>query len=241
MSDAALDEAARQAVSEEVDESVAEEVVEEAVEEEVETEEIEEVEEEDIDEILPQDHKKRSDLGRKVAAVFDRVDSLANIAENQQRTIEILGNKLAPPEPDYEDDEPITKGYLKQVEQQKQQKTAKYETDFKKAFHELADTAEMDEDTKEKVGGILLSNYNVQQSNNGALDGAKAFHSAYKAYNEQKTPLKKKPVTGVVKKQKVKSKSKPLAKLDAQTMSYLKSIERDRGKEVAERMHKELS
>lgn len=232
MSDAALDEAKKEALD---DDEVENLDVEEAVEEEV---EIEEEIEEEIDEVLPQNHKERSNLGRKVSALLNKSDKMEEIMVRQQETIELLGNKIAPPAHNYEDDEPMTKGEFKQMEAQKGQRSKKYTKDFQSAFHTLSEN--MSEDDKENIGEILLNNYNVKSSENGTLDGAKAFQNASLEYYGKKTPLQGKKTSGVITKQTVKHRGKSLEKLDSATQSYYNSIVRDRGKETADRLHKEL-
>jgi len=230
MNESALDDAKKDALAEV---SSDEPVVDEAVEEE--TEEMSEVEE-GIDDGLPQEHKERSNLGRKVSALLNKSDKTDEILSRMQETIEIIGGRNQ--EPNYEDDEPLTRADLRQMEVEKTNVAAAYENNFRDAFHELS--AELPEKDKVEIGGILMSNYNTKASKNGSLDGAKAFHNAYNEYYGKKTPLQHKKASGVSTKQTVKKRERPLAKLDAATASYLNSIKRDRGDDVALRLHKEL-
>jgi hypothetical protein len=229
MEDTALDKAKQEVLDDNVEESVEEEgAVEEEVEEEI---------EEDIEDALPQDHKERSNLGRKISALLNKSDKLEDIVARQQEMIELIGGK----ETDETDDEFITKSEFKQMISHKDNEQKQYENDFKTAFNSLAD--DLTETEKETVGEILLSKYNEVISGNGTLDGAKAFNKAYVDYLEsskKRIPLKNKRSTGVTTKQTSKKVMKKLPKLDAETESYLDYIKRTRGAEVATRLHKSL-
>ena len=236
MSDAALDAAAQEATNEEVVNEPVDAVEEEAVEEVEVEEDVEEEIEEEIDDILPEDHKERSKMGRKVAALFDQVDDMKEIAKNQQKILEYL---TPAQEPDYTDDEYVTKADLKRMSLERVEADSAYENEFKSAFTELSE--DLDEDTRTKVGTILIGSYNKKYSDSGYKDGAKAYSKALSEYMTKKTPLQNKRSSGVINGQKVKTREKPLVKLSASAASLLKSIERDRGPEAALRMHKEMS
>ena len=231
MDENALNEAAAEAIEEEV---VDQPDVEEAIAEE------EEVEEEEIDdEGLPTDHKERSNLGRKVSALLNKSDKQDEILARTWEVIQAIAPKKEP-EYDYSNDEPVTKGELKKMEQEKHKQATKYENDFKSSFKSLANEAELSEKEQVAVSTILFEKYNYEESENGTLDGAKAFQRSYKDYLAQKTPLQHKTPGKVITKQKQKPKQKPLEKLDAVSQSYYNSIVRDRGAEAAERVHKAL-
>lgn len=238
MSDTALDAAKAEALDEEVVEieGAEEEAVEiEEVEEEIVDEEIEETDEEG----LPTDHKERSNLGRKVSALLNKSDKQDEILARTWEVIQAIAPKKEP-EYDYTNDEPVTKGELLKMEQAKENKQSAYENDFKKSFKTLAEEAELSEQEMVDVSTILFEKHNFSESDNGTLDGAKAFQRSLNDYRATKTPLQHKAPGRVITKQKTKSKQKPLEKLDAVSQSYYNSIVRDRGKEAAEKVHRTL-
>lgn len=224
MINTALDEAKEEALNEEVEDLNVEEA---DVEEEV---------EEEIDEVLPQEHKERSNLGRKVAATFEKIDQIGEVLARQQEMIELIGGKDQ--EVDYEDDIPITKADLKKIESDKKKVVQDYENDFKTVFHTLSE--DLPEEDKEQIGALILTDFNLKSTNNGSLDGAQAFQRAKDTFYSKQTPLRHNKVSGVTGKQKVSHKQKPLAKLDKATESYLGYIKRTRGADTAQRLHKEL-
>lgn len=237
----ALNKAAEEALDEEVvgepvvEEAVTEEVGEEVVEGDVEVEGETEVDDGLDDEGLPIDHKKRSDLGRKVSVALNKTDKLEEILGRTWDVIE----RIAPQKeviPDYTLDEPVTKRELIEEEQKKEQKKALYQNDFRKSFHELSKEADLSTEEKEDVGVILLKDYSIIESENGTLDGARAFQRALKDYTSKKTPLQHNTVGKVITKQKPTQKQKPLEKLDAQSQSYYNFMVRTRGPEAADKV-----
>jgi hypothetical protein len=240
MEDAALDAAKAEALEEPV-EPVGEEAVEpvdDAVEEIDMAEEVDEIET-DVEELVPQDHKERSNLGRKVSKYFEKSDTIEEILATQQKTLEAFGQKLFPEEPNYEDEEPVTKGDLKRIESAKVEKLAKYQNGFKRVVNKSM--KKVPEADRAGIEELILEKYNVIQSEDGTADGADAFTSAYTDFYSKKAPLKQAKSPGGIKKQKVNKREKPLAKLKGASASYLNFVTREDGKEKAVKLQRSIS
>jgi len=236
MDDAALDAAKEEAVKNEAVKN--QEDPPEELEEEVEYEESEE-EIEYVEEDLPTDHKERSALGRKTKAAFDRIDELVEVVGTQQQTIETLGNYLKPaPEPDPTMDEYMTRGEFLQQKENEGKAAKKYEHDFVSSVSVLG--KDLAKEDREKVHDIIMEKYNYQSSVNGAIDGTKAFDSAYKDFVAKKIPLRQGKAPGVIKNQKTQKREKPLAKLKGASASYLEYVKRVDGADKALKLHKSL-
>lgn len=238
VTDADLKQAHEEAVGETVEEPVMEES---AVEEEVVEEEVEESEEEvDIDEVLPKEHAERSQLGRKVAALLSKTDKLEKIAQQQQETNELqqaLIQKLSG-EDEGREDQYLTKADLLEMQKTESKKDIQYEDNFKSTFHELSDG--MEEKDKKALGVLLLEKYAIKRTENGFIDGAKAFKLASDEFYKKKTPLLNKKAPGVTTSQKTKKTEKPLTKLSASSEKLYNYIKRVDGVEAADRARSSL-
>ncbi len=212
------------------------ETIEENVEEEVEEEGVEEEElEEEIQ--IPTDQKDRSQLGRKIAALFAKSDKTDEILLRQSEILE----RLLPQEYDEEEDLPVTRKELNQMMNQQKVESTQYEKDFKETFHQLCEVNNLTEEESEGVGAILLEKYNTRVAGDGKLDGAMNFEKARaEFFKPKKLPLKKRKAPGVITKQKSAVKQKKSNKLDAVSEKYLAMIERLDGAERAERLRKTL-
>lgn len=222
--DTVIEEAAEveEDTSETIEEDVEEEVEEEEVEEEIQT---------------PTDQKDRSQLGRKIAALFAKSDKTDEILLRQSEILE----RLLPQEYDEEEDLPVTRKELNQMMNQQKVESTQYEKDFKETFHQLCEVNNLTEEESEGVGAILLEKYNTRVAGDGKLDGAMNFEKARaEFFKPKKLPLKKRKAPGVITKQKSAVKQKKSNKLDAVSEKYLAMIERLDGAERAERLRKTL-
>lgn len=234
VADAELTAAFQEEIAEET--IVQEEVADEDVEGVEEVEEAEVEEEIEVEDLIPEDHKERSQMGRKLAAFLRKSDKMEAVIAQQAELLE----RLIPKEEEDDFDEPVTRKELAALMNQKQEESTQYETDFKTTFHKLCDANDLTEDEEESIGQILLEKYNTKVVGDGKLDGAMNFEKARAEYfGAKKSPLKKGKAPGVIKKQVTKPKITQFKKLDAVSESYLKMIERLDGKEKADRLRKE--
>jgi len=226
MSDAELTAAKEEVITEEV---VDLEEVAETVEEEV--------EEEIVEEEIPEDNKDRSNLGRKISALFKKNDKMEEVIAQQA---DLIG-RLIPKEYDEEEDLPVTRKEINQLLSQQKTEANQYEVDFKETFHKMCEANGLSDDEAEAVGGILLEKYNDRVVGDGKLDGAMNFEKARSEYfKPKKAPLKKGKAPGVITKQKSEIKNTKTTKLDAVSEKYLAMIERLDGSEKAERLRKSI-
>ncbi len=203
--------------------------------EEVEEEVVEEVEE-DVEEILPTDHKERSQMGRKLAALFKKNDKLEEVVLQQAEVLQ----RLLPQEDNEEEDLPVTRKELNQMMNQQQQASTQYEDEFKSTFHQMCEANDLSAEEAEGVGELLLTKFNNRVVGDGKLDGAMNFEKARSAYFQKTVPLKKSKAPGVIKKQVSTPKESKLTKLDEVSQSYYNFVKRTDGEEAAMKLHKSL-
>ena len=226
MSDETLDAAKEEVITEEVVD------LEEAAEEVV-----EEVDEEITEEEIPDDNKERSNLGRKLSALFKKNDKMEDVIAQQA---ELIG-RLMPQEYDEEEDLPVTRKEMNQFLNQQKTEANQYENDFKETFHKMCEANGLSDDDAEAIGGILLEKYNNRVVGDGKLDGAMNFEKARSEYfSPKKTILKNGKAPGVITKQKSAVKQQKTTKLDAVSEKYLSMITRLDGAEKADRLRKSL-
>ena len=219
-------------------EDAAVEVAEEEVEEEVEEEEPE-IKPEEVEDLLPKDHKERSDLGRKVAALLKKTDRTDEVLLQLASVIE----RIAPKEEDPEDDTYVTKRELKEVIERPTVEASRYEEDFKKTFWKLSEVDELSEEEAEAVAKITIEKYNVPFTNDPKIDGAMNYAKAKADYfksKEKKLPIKKCKAPGVISKQVSEKKVALKPKLDQAAESFYNFIARTDGQDEAKKRLKSL-
>lgn len=194
---------------------------------------------EEVEDLLPKDHKERSDLGRKVAALLKKTDKTDEVLLQLSSVIE----RLVPKEEDPEDDTYVTKRELKEVIEKPTAEANQYEDDFKKTFWKLSEIDELSEEEAEAVAKITIEKYNVPFTNDPKIDGAMNYAKAkadYFATKAKKVPVLGKKAPGVLTSQTSSKKTPQRSKLDRASESLLSFIARTDGEEAAEKLLKGL-
>ena len=243
---AALDEAAAEAVE-------AQEVTQETEEKPEETEQVAETTEEVVEEQvgeLPEDHKDRSDLGRKLSAYHRRVDEIDNKFERIMGYLETQKQEESP-EQKLDPDEPATVKDVERMlaarEDRKKSREQSYNDSYVRTISGLgADLSQTEYDA------VLaeMKDITYDPSNKPETDAEMNFLKAERIYlrkkvaqpPEKKNPLKgekPKEALGVATSQASVQKETKQPKLDADAQSYLESVRRSSGDEYANKLLKD--
>lgn len=222
------------------EEVIAEEVVDpiEAADEIVGEEPVIDVEE--VEDLLPKEHKERSDLGRKVAALLKKTDKTDEVLLQLSKVIERLAPKK---EYDEEDDLPVTRKELKAMTEQPKIEASQYENDFKSTFWKMTEVDGLSEEDAEAIAKITIEKYNIPFTNDPKIDGAMNYAKAkadYFAVPVKKLPLKQGKAPGVVNKQATDTRATAKPKLDQAAESFYNFIARTDGEEEAKKRLKAL-
>lgn len=250
-STAALDQAAAEAVDSqqetEQEEVAQEEQVEETIEQVAEAEEAAEELDEDG---LPTDHKKRSDLGRKMSAFHRRMD---NVDQTLSRLASILEQQESGSDqvPATDPDEPLTVAEWQRLSAQEKAKeerdTKKYNDTYRSAVGRLGGdlTDQQWQDIVKEMESLPLDS-----SGNAELDAERNFYKASNIYYkkqlakpaEKEVPLKREIAknTNVATSQKTVVKEEKMPKLDEYSKSYLDMVSRQDGEEKASKLRKSI-
>lgn len=245
---AALDEAAAEAVEDqEITQETEETKTEETTEQVAET--TEEVVEEQAEE-LPQDHKDRSDLGRKLSAYHRRVDEIDNKFERIMGYLETQKKEEAP-EQELEPDEPVTRGEMERIlaarEERRKSREQSYNDNYVRTISGLGSDLGQDE-----YDAVLaeMKDITYDPSENAERDAEMNFLKAERIYLRKKmakpaekvNPLKgekPKEKLGVATTQTSVTKETKQPKLDSYAQSYLDSVRRRDGDEYASKLLKD--
>ena len=246
MSDAELTAAAEEAAEETV-ETKEEETIETPTEEPVE-EPAGEPEQPEYDEDgLPLNHAARSDLGRKVAAQFRKMDMLEQQFQDVNSKIDSVLQAFKKPDEEIDPDMPMTFRDFQAIQHRTAQQQAQMAEAYQKAYvstiTNLAKDA--DEDYYQAVMNEM-KNIEYTPSANPARDAELNYLRAErnllkKTMASKKNPLKGGSPGGTITKQPVKKNNKPLPKLDAAAEDYLAYIRYKDGEEAAQKARKEIS
>ena len=197
------------------------------------------------------EHKARSDLGRKVKAMEDRLDTEMGSLHNK---IDQLLNKDTEVETEYDEDWiPTTRKEMDDYLEMKLQKRdtiqksndQKYHRSYQGSVNNYSNENDYNEICKE-----LEANFNVRRSDNGEVDGQLNYLKASKAYYRKKlskpdkeNPLKGKgndlPLGAGVEGEKIIEKEEPMPKLDDAAQEYIKKTGMSK-ESVIKAMKKEL-
>lgn len=126
-----------------------------------------------------EDNSERSRLGRKVAHLYDTVETLT--AQLDMMLSKQGGSSQANIEPDIDDDTPLTKkevmNLLSKSKQAEVESSKKYQSEYVKTVFEL--TKELDDETADKVINEMEKNYRSKYSDNAPFDAERNFYRAY--------------------------------------------------------------
>ena len=247
LTQAAEEAVASQEKTQETEETT--EVPEEATEETVaETDEqVAETTEEPVEEPaeeLPQDHKDRSDLGRKLSAYHRRVDEIDNKFDRIMNYLETQKSK-EDPEEELMPDEPVTRAEMERIlaarEETKRSREQSYNDNYVRTISGLgADLSQAEYDA------VLaeMRDITYDPTDKPEMDAEMNFLKAERIYLRKKAaapPVRKNPLKGEKPKEKLgvvtaqtsvkKETSAP--KLDADAQSYLDFVRRTDGEEAA--------
>ena len=205
---------------------------------------------------LPVDHAKRSDLGRKVTAFHrrqdefeSRIDRLLDLAERQAQT-----NPAKIEETIIDPDEPITYAEMnrmldkreKAVTQQAEDYNSKYLSSINKIVSNISEQ-------EQEAIFEEMKNITYDPSNNPVKDAETNLLKAERAYlrkklanpkNEKVNPLEgKEPrsALGTTTTQQTAVRDVTLPKLDAAAQSYLAYVAREDGQDQATNLHRGLA
>ena len=200
----------------------------------------EEVKLEEVEDLLPTDHKERSDLGRKVAALLKKTDKTDDVLLQLSKVIE----RLAPrQEYNEEDDLPVTRKELRSMVEQPGIEAGQYETDFKSTFWKLTEIDGLSEEEAEAIAQITIEKYNIPFTKDPKIDGAMNYSRAKEDYFvalKKKLPLKGGKAPGVVSKQASDTRAIAKPKLDQAAESFYNFIARTDGEDAAKKRLKAL-
>jgi len=220
-------------------EKKAEEIIEEGKEKKEEIKEPEETPEakaareaqEKLDE-----HRERSDLGRKVKELNEKVDS--ELMSISGKIDQLLETRKAPETDEFEDERILNKKELDeyfnkklQAEQSARQKAdADYNTGYFKTIGQFKNTEE--EADYDAICKELEDNHNIRRSNNAQADARMNWLEASNAYYKRKSGTKDNPLKGKgndlplgagSEGALVIEKETPLPKLDSFAEEYIKA------------------
>ena len=227
---------------EELEQAVEEPEEQEAIEEPEEPEAVEEPEEPPE----PKDNAARSKLGRKVEAMWERLDTQNETFEKLAKVLEAMTAKEAAQDED--DDVFISRAQAEELAAKKVQEVlaAKDEsqTKYEKRYRDelLTVGEEYEPDEFDSIQKIMMEKYNIKHTGNPEYDALRNWRNAEKEFlqSAKKAVPKGKLPTGAkiatTGTEKVKEKKKILPKLDAAAQRYLDMITRTRGPEAAQRV-----
>jgi hypothetical protein len=243
---AALDEAAAEAVEDQ-------QVTQETEEKPEETEQVAETTEEVVEEPegeLPQDHKERSDLGRKLSAYHRRVDEIDNKFDRIMNYLESQKQEENP-ETELEPDEPITRAEMERMlaarEEKKRSREKSYQDNYIRTISGLGSDLSQTE-----YDAVLaeMKDITYDPTDRPEKDAEMNFLKAERIYlrkkmaqpPEKKNPLKgekPKEALGVVKNNTSVKKEAKQPELDSYAQSYIESVRRRDGDEYADKLLKD--
>lgn len=238
-STAALDEAAAEAVESQEET----EIEEEAQEQVAEVQETDEPEEE-----LPQEHRQRSDLGRKVSAMHRRMDETDQTLNRIASLLEEKALNDREANDDTDPDDPLTVADFKRLsaeqDRSKQVQQEKYDSNYRKAVTTLGGDLDDTEwhDVVEEMKAMPLDSTGDPQK-----DAERNFYKAERVFLRKKlanpvtkeNPLKKKDIpSGVVTQQKTVVTEQSAPKLDAHAKSYYDFVAKRDGDKAAKKLLK---
>jgi hypothetical protein len=244
-----LTQAAEEAVASQEVTQETEETTEETTEQVAET--TEEVVEEQATEELPQDHKERSDLGRKLSAYHRRMDELDNKFDHIAESLESLQPKEQDSFEALEPDEPITRKEMENIlarrEEKQRDRDKSYNDNYVRTISGLgADLSQVEYDA------VLaeMKDITYDPSNNPTMDAKMNFREAENRFLKKKiaepvskkNPLKgekPKETLGVTTTQTSVTKETKQPKLDADGQSYVDYVRRTSGDEAADKLLKD--
>jgi len=244
----ALTQAAEEAVaSQETNTQETEETAEETTEQVAET--TEEVVEEPAKEELPEDHKDRSDLGRKLSAYHRRVDEIDNKFDHIQRSLDALQPKEAIEE--VSPDEPITRAEAEAIYEARDKKKVKSDQSYNDNYVRTISGLGADLSQTEYDAVLAeMKDITYDPSNNPAMDAEMNFLKAERVYLRKQAaqpadkvnPIKgekPKDSLGVTTAQTSVTKETKMPKLDAPAQSYVDHVRRRDGDEAADKLLKD--
>jgi hypothetical protein len=192
---------------------------------------------------LPQDHKERSDLGRKVSALHRRIDEQTNKFDRVMNYLETIAKpETADPLDELAPDEPITRKEMESIlaarEERRETQMKNYNDNYMQAIAGMG--ADLDQTEYDAVLAEM-QNITYDPSHDASLDAERNFYKAERIYLrkkaaqtiEKKVPLKGDKPTGVVSSQKSVVKETVAPKLDAAGQSYVDFVRRRDGDEKA--------
>lgn len=221
-----------------------------ASEGEVETEEPEETAA--VEQSEPDDNKERSKLGRKVEALWARIDEQKGTLS---KVAEVLESMAAEKEKVQDDGTLITATEARKIAEERFEELLKKKTEAEstaKTQYErqyLSEVTEigkgLDPDEFDAIDKIMMDKFNIKHSDNPRYDAIRNFKDAQIEYLRQGKTLKRGKVPDGAKiattgSEKVNKKDNPLPKLDAAAERYLSFVRNSRGDDAAKSLHKSI-
>lgn len=205
----------------------------------------------------PEDNRERSELGRKVSAMWRRLDEQNETFDKLAQVLEKMSEQGERQDDSGDDERLLTAAQAKELAKNEfesllakrekdadQAKTA-YERDYLRevsAMGEGMDQAEFD-----AISNVMMKDFNIRHSDNPMADAIRNFKDAQIAYiNSGKRPVPKGKLpqgakTGTTGAEKVKKKTNPLPRLDAAAQKYIDFVKRTDGSEAADKLHKSMT
>lgn len=227
-------------------EDVVEEVVEEEVVEEPIAEELDEVVEEVVEEPVkpePDDNRERSKLGRKVEALWERMDEQKTTFEKLSDVLTAMMEK----EKSEDGDELITRSMAEKLAEEKAQKILSKQDDgqkrYEKGYYEqlVMLGTDYDADEFDEIKDVMMNEFNVKHSDDPKYDAMRNFKDAeirWLKKEKKSLPKRAKPKGKIATTSaaKVAKKDNPLPKLDAAATNYINWVKRNRGDDAAKKL-----